>query len=152
MTGLIKNILIIVIVIGAVVAFFWLSNRFGGGENVQSEQPAVVCQQQQCFWTAHIHAQIKVFKNHQEVPIGFEQGELENNHSHSEKNKLHWHGLIPVDPNTKELTDRSILRIDRIPQDLGLSFDGQAEFMVNGNKVEPSYIWQDGDNIEIHYE
>lgn len=159
MNSKIKNLLILTTVVIAVAGFFWLARFFGSGESVESEKPTVICkpqnvpsEQQQCFWTAHIHATVKVFKNHQEQSVSFEQGNLENGHTHSEKNKLHWHGLIPVDPKTRELTDRSALQIDKIPANLKLAFAGQPNFMVNGKSVTPSYIWQDGDNIEVHYE
>lgn len=153
-----KSILILVVVLLALLGLFWLANSLGGGESVQSERPRVICQppdappeQQQCFWTAHIHATVRVFKGTEEIPIGFEQGELEEEHTHAEKNKLHWHGLLPADPVTKEAKDMSALQVGTIPDDLKLSVDGQPTFVVNGVEVEPTYIWKDGDDIEIRY-
>lgn len=159
MTKQLESVFIVLLVIVAIVAFFWIAKNLGGGESVESEKPAVVCrpqnappEKQECFWTAHIHAEVGVLRSGKEVPVQFEQGELEEEHTHSEPNKIHWHGLIPVNPADKTIKDWSALRVDNLPKDLNLSFKETPNFIVNGNKVQPSYIWQDGDKIEIRYE
>ena len=155
----IKNALILLVVIATILGFFWLANFFGNGEKTQSEKSLVICQpqnappeQQKCNWTAHIHFHLTVFKGSQEIPIDFEQGDLPGMHTHAEKNLVHWHGLIPVDPKNKEVTDWLALQVQKIVTDLKLSQEGAPKFIVNGKEVEPSYIWKDGDIIEIHYE
>ena len=179
MSNRIKSTIIIVLVIAAVSGFFWLANFFGSGEKTQSEKPLVICQppaspklqrgeqnappeqpssaeatagRQECFWTAHIHATVRIFKSGKEIPVKFEEGKLEGQHTHSQPNKLHWHGLIPVDPKTKEVTDWSMLEVQKIVTDFKLAQEGTPKFIVNNNKVDPSYIWKDGDTIEIRYE
>lgn len=158
MTSRTKNFLIVFLVAAAAFGFFWLANRLGGGEKVQSEKLLVICnppqappEKQQCFWTAHIHAAVKVFKGGELVNLGFEQGDLNGVHTHSEKDLIHWHGLIPADAQTKEVKDWSALRVDKMPQDLGLTLEGQPRFFINGKEVEPSYTWQDEDAVEIRY-
>lgn len=148
----------LLVVAGAILGFFWLANFLGSGEKAQSEKPLVICnppnvsaEQQKCNWTAHIHATVKVFKQEKETPVSFEEGELEGQHTHSEPNKLHWHGLIPVDPKTKEVTDWSALEVQKIVTDFNLSQEGKLKFTVNDKEVDSSYIWQDGDTIEIRY-
>lgn len=155
----IKSILILLVVVFAILGFFGLANFLGSGEKAQSEKPIVICnppnaspEQQKCNWTAHVHATVKVFKQGKEVPVSFEEGELEGQHTHSEPNKLHWHGLIPVDSKTKVVSDWSLLEVGRIPKDFKLAVEGASKFVVNGKEVDPSYIWQDGDTIEIRYE
>ncbi len=159
MNNQLKSVLIILFVVAAIIGFFWIANFLGTGEKAQSEMPLVICNppnappdQQKCNWTAHIHAMVRVFKSGKEIPVKFEEGKLEGQHTHSEPNKLHWHGLIPVDPKTKEVTDWSALEIQKIITDFGRSQEGTSKFIVNGKEVEPSYIWKDGDAIEIHYE
>lgn len=154
----IKNALILIIVIAAIAEFIWFARFFGSGENAESEKPAVICkpqnappEQQECFWTAHIHAGIKVFQDNQEIPLSFEEGELEKVHTHAEKDKLHWHGLIPVDPKIKEVTDWSALSIKQLLKDLGLSIEDGPQIIVNGKEVDLSQTWKDGDIIEITY-
>lgn len=159
MNSKLKNLLILLAVIAAILGFFWLANFLGSGENVQSEKPLVICnppnmppEQQKCNWTAHIHATVRLFNKGKEIPVKFEEGELGGQHTHSEPNKLHWHGLIPVDPKTKEVTNWSALRVQKIVTDFKPSQGGTPKFIVNGKEVEPSYVWRDGDTIEIHYE
>lgn len=153
------SFLTLICIISAIILFFVIAHYFGSAESVRSEKPIVICiphdaliQKQQCFWTAHIHAMVKVFKNNKEEPIGYEQGKLEDVHTHAEKNKLHWHGLIAVDKKTRQVQDWSAFRIDTIPKALGISIQGNPRFIVNGQQQDPSYIWHDGDNIEIYYE
>lgn len=158
MTKQLKSVFIVALVVIAVTAFFWVAKNFGGGESVESEKPLVICQpqnappeQQKCNWTAHIHAIVRLFSKGKKIPVKFEEGVLEGQHTHSESNKLHWHGLIPIDPKTKKVTDWSALQVQKIVTDFKLSQDGTQKFIVNSKEVEPSYIWQDGDIIEIHY-
>ncbi len=154
-----KSILIILVVVAAIFGFFKFATFFGTGERAQSEKPLVICnppnvppEQQKCNWTAHSHFMLKVFKGSEEIPLKFETGELQAQHTHVEPNKIHWHGLIPVDSKTKEVTDWSVLEVGKIPVDLKLNIEGTPKFIGNGQEVEPSYVWKDGDTIEIHYE
>ena len=147
-----KSLLILVTVAAAILGFFWVANFLGSGEKAQSEKPIVICKPLECFWTAHIHATVRLFRKGTEIPVRFEAGELEGQHTHSEPNKLHWHGLIPVDPKTKEVADWSALEVQKIPADMNLSQRGTPKFIVNGKEVEPSTVWKDGDTIEIKYE
>lgn len=154
----IKSIIALLVVAVAIIGFFKLANYLGSGEKAQSEKPLVICnppnvppEQQKCNWTAHIHAMVRLFNKEKEIPVKFEEGKLEGQHTHAEPNEMHWHGLIPVDPKTKEVIDWSALQVQNIVTDFELSQEGTPIFIVNGKEVEPSHIWQDGDNIEIHY-
>lgn len=151
------NVLIIGFVVIGLLAFFYVANRFSGGEKgITTEKPITTCQpentppeQQKCYWTAHIHATVRIFMKGQAVPLGFEKGNLESAHTHAEPDKIHWHGLIPVDSKTKEKTDWSPLAVSKLA--LG-GREGTPKFIVNGQEVNPSHIWKDGDTIEIRYE
>lgn len=147
-----SSILILIIVIAAIAGVFWFAGRFGGGEDVKSEKPTIVCKEDECFWTAHMHATVKIFDKGEQVNLTFEQGKLEEEHTHSDQGKLHWHGLIPVDPGNREVKDWSALKVENLPKDLGLKISGEPKFIVNGKEVKADYIWKDGDNIEIRYE
>lgn len=155
----VKSIIALLVVAVAIIGFFKLANYLGSGEKAQSEKPIVICQpqnappeQQQCNWTAHMHAMVRLFSGRKEIPVKFEEGVLEAQHTHSEPNKLHWHGLIPVDTKTREVTDWSALQVQKVVTDFKFSQEGEPTFIVNGKAVEPLYIWKDGDTIEIHYE
>lgn len=168
MSKKIKGGLILLLVTIIIFAFFWFANRFGGGEKVQSEKPLVICQppnappeqpssaeatagRQECLWTAHIHAHIGVFQDGKKIPLNFEQGKLERVHTHSDSHILHWHGLIAVDPETKEVKDWSQFSMLQLLKDLGLSVEDGPQIILNGKEVDLSHIWQDGDTIEIRY-
>lgn len=142
----------------AVAAFFWIAKNLGGGEGVESEKPVIICkpqnappEQQECFWTAHIHADIKVFQDNKEIPSSFEVGELEGVHTHAEKNKLHWHGLISADPKTKGVSDWSPLSVEQLLKDMRIAIEDGPQIIVNGEEVGLMSIWHDGDIIEIRY-
>jgi hypothetical protein len=160
MNKYITNVLILIAAISGLFLLFKLVNYVGiVGENVQSEKPMVICSnqnaspdQQKCHWTAHIHAQVKIFHKGKEVSIGYEQGDLQKGHTHAKKNKLHWHGLLPVDPTTKQIIDSSEFRIEKIPNDLNIQLSGKRRFVVNGKEKDGSYEWKDGDIVEIYYE
>lgn len=137
---------VLLVAILGIGGIFWFAGKFGSGEKVESEKPTIVCKtirqaQDECFWTAHIHATIKVFQDDNEIPLTFEQGKLEGLHTHTEKNKLHWHGLVK---------DWSALTIERLLKDLGLSIE-DAQIIVNGKEVPLPHAWRDGDTIEIRY-
>lgn len=153
-----KNVksIIVIITIGLIIfGFFWFANFLGSGEKAQSEKPLVICQpqnappeQQTCNLTAHVHATVKILMKGEKVSLGFEQGKLEGSHTHAEPDKIHWHGLIPVDPKTKEVTDWSAFEVSKLA--LG-GRETKPKFIVNGKEVDPTYVWKDGDTIEIHY-
>lgn len=126
----------------------------------RGSEPQVICQpqnapvvNQECFWSTHWHFGVKVVnKQGEEVSLRFEQGDLEETHTHSDNSVLHWHRLIPVDPETQEVTDWSELMVREIPEDLGLSLEGEPRFIVNGQEVAPDYILKNHDEVEVRYE
>lgn len=150
-----KQIFILIGVILAVIVIILFARRFGSGESVRSERPRVICNDQ-CFWTAHLHANLKVFNEGNPVSMGFEQGNLQGVHTHTQSDKIHWHGFLPVDRLTQKITDSSPLALVVILRDLGITIDkptAVVKFFVNGQETEDlTSIWQDGDNIEIHYD
>lgn len=156
----VRAVVLIAVSVIAIAGIFWFASRYGGGEMSQGSDPQIICQpqsappqEQQCFWTAHWHFDIRVVdRQGQKVKLSFEQGGLEETHTHSDRNTLHWHRLIPADPETKEVTDWSELMVREIPEDLGLNFGGEHRFFVNGEEVPGDYILKDGDSVEIRYE
>ncbi len=160
MNKYITSSLILIAVVSGIFILFKMVNYIGiVGEKVQSEKPTVICSnpnappdQQKCYWTAHIHTQVKVFHQGKEFPLGYEQGDLQKGHTHVTKNVLHWHGLLPVNPFTKQIIDSSAFRIDKIPLDLHIQLPGKPRFIVNGKEKDGSHKWKDGDTVEIYYD
>lgn len=158
-----SNIVLIVFVIVGLVAFFYVANRFSGGEKeVSTEKPITTCQpenappdKQKCYYTAHSHIVLNVIIDGTKVDLSFEKGGLERSHTHAEKNKIHWHATLPVDPQTKQITDYSALKLKAVLDELQINYQGKkVTVLVNGQEKSEGldYIWQDGDTVEVKIE
>jgi len=158
-----SNVLIIGFVIVGLVAFFYVANRFSGGEKgVTTEKPITTCQpenapveQQKCYYTAHSHFTLSLQVNGQKQDLHFEKGDLQKSHTHAEKNKIHWHTTIPVDPQTKQVTDYSQLKLKAVFDELKIDYQGKkVTVLVSGQEKQEGldYIWQDGDSVEVRIE
>lgn len=155
-----SNILPIGFVVIGLIAFFYVANRFSSGEKgVTTEKPITTCQpenapaeKQKCYWTAHTHLTLKVIENGQEVALSFEKGDLQKSHTHAEKDKIHWHATLPVDPKTKQTTDYSALKLKAVLDEFKINYQGKkTTVLVNGQEKKEGvdYVWQDGDTIEV---
>lgn len=152
------RIFILALVMILLVGFFYIAKLFGGEGSITSEKPIIFCipedappHQQECFYTAHEHMQLKISINGEEQNIGFEKGDLQKSHTHAEKNKIHWHSVLNVDPLTKEVVGWYPHSIKASLEELGLENLSSVVVIVNGN-LEPNgldYIWKDGDTIEV---
>lgn len=158
-----SNILLLGFVVIGLVVFFYVANRFSGGEKgVSTEKPINTCQpenappdKQKCYWTAHIHMTLNVTINGQKQDLSFEKGELQEGHTHAEKDKIHWHATLPVDPQTKQITDYSALKLKAVLDELQVNYQGKKVIvLVNGQEKSEGldYIWQDGDTVEAKIE
>lgn len=155
-----SNILLIVFVIAGLIAFFYVANRFSGGEKgVSTEKPITTCQpenappdKQKCYYTAHSHLSLRVQIDGKTQDLSFEKGDLQKSHTHAEKNKIHWHATLPVDPKTKKVTDYSSLKLKKVLDEFQIDYQGKKVMVVVNNQAKTEgveYIWQDGDMIEV---
>ena len=158
-----SNVLIIGFVVIGLIAFFYVANRFSGGEKgVTTEKPITTCQpenappeKQKCYYTAHVHLTLKIIENGQEVALSFEKGDLQKSHTHAEKDKIHWHATLPVDPKTKQITDYSALKLKAVLDEFKINYQGKkVTVLVNEQEKKEGvdYIWQDGDSVEVRIE
>jgi len=127
-----------------------------------------VCEAGECFWAAHIHAEIHASVCGEEIKFGLEKGSLSGTHTHKERGKVHFHERLPVDPETKEVIDFELVTMDSFFKSLGIIYNtdclgdkctadlcngelGELIMTVNGkvNNDLNEYIWKDGDEIEI---
>lgn len=173
------NILILLFVLAAVIIFVsYLATHFTGETGIKSDEGITFCQpenappeQQKCYFTGHhhVHADIKVCDQTKIFP--YETGDLEKLHTHVETNKVHFHGLLPVDPGTKEITDESQLKLSNLFAELKIpivsdgiySFKngdacpdgriGSLKVLVNDVEQEDflNYILKDGNHITIRF-
>lgn len=151
-----SNLLILVFVLLAIPGFFFVASRFRGGERgVESEKPITTCQGDKCFYTAHLHFNLDIFTAGQKQNLPFEKGNLESSHTHAEENFIHWHATLPVDSQTQQVTDWSLLKLKVVLDEFGINYqDKKVNVLVNGQEKAEGleYIWQDGDNVEVKIE
>jgi len=173
------NILILLFVLATVIIFVsYLATHFTGETGIRSDKGITFCQpenappdQQKCFFTAHwhMHADIKICG--EPKVLSYETGDLEKLHTHVETNKVHWHGLLPVSPTTKEVTDYSQMKMSNLFSELKVPISnsgiydfenggicpngrvGNLKVSVNGQEQKDflSYILKDGDHIKIEF-
>lgn len=158
-----SSIAIASFVIIGLISFFYVANRFSGGEKgVSTEKPITTCQpenappnKQKCYYTAHSHMVLNITIDGKKVDLPFEKGRLQKSHTHAEKNKIHWHATLPVDPKTKQVTDYSALKLKAVLDEMQINYKGKKVMvLVNGQEKSKGldYVWQDGDNVEVKLE
>lgn len=148
-----SNLLIIVFVLLGLVGFFIVASRFGEGEKgVTSQKPITTCQGNRCFYTSHPHFHLKLNVAGKQQDLPFEKGNLQKSHTHAEKNTIHWHATLPVDPNNKQVIDWSPLKLAVVLDEIAIIYQGKSvKVMVSGQEKREGldYVWQDGDDVEI---
>lgn len=116
------NILVLVFSLALIIiSISYLAAHFTGESGIESEKELIFCQpenapsdQQKCYFTAHWHTQFDVKICDETKLLAYETGDLVKLHTHVETDKVHWHGLLPVDPKTKETTDYSDLQLRNV--------------------------------------
>lgn len=112
-----------------------------------------------CEESKHIHADVEVSLCGEEIQFPKEKGHTDKQHTHKERNKIHWHARIPVDPQTRDYVDPEPRRLVRfleqmelpIPASCPTNASPTTTVSVNGEHNEEGldYVWQDGDVIHV---
>lgn len=161
------------IIAGAVlvIAFFAYSIREYQKTGAKSEG-LVTCAKGQCFWTAHIHAWVRINVCGKAIALPKLIGSLSSIHTHTGENILHWHDKLAVDPETLEFRDTRVLIVGFGLEALSIPFVtdgimeekngdlcpdgsiGSLKFFVNGAPLppDPLYVWKDRDIIDIIFD
>lgn len=123
------------------------------------DEDFVACQDGQCLWSSHIHAELHITACGEELPLAKEEGELEGLHTHKEDHRLHWHQTVEVtDAQSKMPIDPAVLTIRQSLADLDLTLpecqpgkEAVVRGVVNGQPDGDilDYRWADGDVIEL---
>lgn len=173
------NILVLLFVLALLTIFIsFLATHFTGESGVKSDKGIVFCQpenapveQQKCFFTAHWHFHFDIEVCGQKKILPFEKGDLQKLHNHVEKNKVHWHGLLPANPKTKNITDFSDVKLSNVFKELSVPITsnsiydfkngdkcpdgatGSLKFFVNNEEKKDfmNYILKDKDKITIEF-
>ena len=132
----------------------------------------VTCADGRCFLTMHVHALVRVEVCGQAVALPSFKGPLSGAHTHSEKNVVHWHDKLEIDPETKAPLDPSPLALGVAFENLGIPLSetrlgdkangdpcpdglpGTLAVFVNGESLEdaPAYVWSDRDIIDLMFD
>ncbi|MDO8583238.1 MAG: hypothetical protein Q7R51_01800 [bacterium] len=149
-------VLIIILIIG------FLGYSVFTYQNSQQEQEGFfTCSKdgKTCEISRHIHSEIEMSVCGEEIIFPKEKGNLNKQHTHKEKNRLHWHARIKVDPITRKPLDQTPLNLASFLEQMEYKFpeacpsnsSSQLKVYVNGQFAEDklNYIWKDADKISV---
>ncbi len=118
----------------------------------------ITCNEQNtsCEESKHIHADIAVSICGQSIQFPKEKGDTQKQHTHKERNKIHWHARITVDPITRQYLDSSprILYafFEQMNTPIPTTCNGKpatTQIFVNNSPQTINYVWDDGDAIRV---
>ena len=163
---LLRGIIYFVIVI--VVAYFAYSIYTYYRTGVSG---IVVCNPDgECIATGNdIHAYLDVEICGIKTYFPLEAGSVEGQHTHKERNKLHWHSKLSIDEKTGEILDKEAMKIGNFFDSIDYRFtkscigdycngdrcaggeEGKLRMWVNGKETKAmrEYSWKDDDEIKI---
>lgn len=150
----------LLVVLGYSVSYFY---QAGG------ERGFVVCGADGCELAVHWHSQLEMSTCGKPVHLPLEAGDLNKQHTHKERDRLHFHALIKTDETGTNLLEPEKLRVGDLFEQLNIRFTrdcfmdycngdacpdgkpGTLRMAVNGvpNNEFAEYVWRDGDVIRI---
>ena len=145
------------------LAGFLIFSVYSYQNSEQEKEGFFTCSQdgKVCELSQHIHAQIEVNTCGEKITFPKEKGELNKTHTHKERNKIHWHEKMQVDPATREPLDPTPLKISSFLQQMNYEFPNKCSdnsnpilsVTVNDSIVDKKldYTWKEGDAIIIEY-
>ena len=151
-----KPLIFILLLVGVAVLLYYSVLEYQG----QSEATGItICNEGECIKTLHIHSDITFDLCGRSTTLPREDGELAGLHTHKEKNYLHFHERVKVDPDSKEqrfdkrLSLQEVLEMFELSPAEYCSGPGPFEviFTVNGGLPDAGldYNWQDGDDLHL---
>jgi len=167
----ILKILTGIIILAAVGYLIYAGASYAGSETEQSG--VVVCDADgvTCKISLHIHAQTYPSVCGERLRFPLETGALDRQHTHKERNYIHFHDAILYDINAQEIIETDRLKLGEFLDNMGVRFTseclgdkcngdlcgdtpGKLTMTVNGvpNTEFRDYVWKDGDEITITFE
>lgn len=153
---LLKIIIALIILLLAVWLIVFSLREY---DRQQAALGIIVCNDKgDCIKTVHIHADVEFDLCGQTYILPREGGVLSGLHTHKEKNYLHFHDELKLDPVTrKELSDKRLSLQEIIdmfeldPQEFCGRADVEISALVNGQEPAEGldYNWNDGDDMTI---
>ena len=133
-----------------------------------------------CYWSAHIHAEVNIdLCGDKSYRFAVEQGRLDGPHTHEERNLIHFHERLMIDPTTREILDTRLLTLGAFFDAMEVPFDSDKALDKNNGETcngKPAtmkmfvskdwnrnnlgkpiasfrdYIWENGDVITIIFD
>lgn len=114
-----------------------------------------------CELSQHIHSDIDLTVCGEHIVFEKEKGRTDEQHTHKEKNLIHWHARLNVDPTTHEPLDPTRVQIQAfldqmeysLPQTCPDNPNPTLTVLINEKPSDMGldYVWKDGDTITITY-
>ena len=127
-----------------------------------AESGIIICNDEgECNIAMHIHADIDVEVCGEKINFPLESGDLAGQHTHKERNLMHWHSITAVNPVTKEVLNPEEFYVQEflnqmefeLPKDCNGEPAELQVFVNNGGREELlEYPWKDRDKIRIIFE
>ena len=152
--------IIAVILVFIVLGFFAYSTVLFKNSNYE-QRGFITCNKENtiCEESKHIHADIEVSFCGKDIQFPKETDNTYKQHTHKERNKLHWHARISLDPETQTYIDATPRRLAAffeqmntpIPTSCPSNPTPSVSVKVNDKEETEAfdYIWQDGDRIHV---
>jgi len=148
---------IVVIAVAALLAYSTMQFSSAGIE----QTGIIVCNDEECLKSVHIHADIKLDMCGTFITLPREAGHLNSQHTHKEKNYLHFHERISLDTTTKEELPEPRLRVQKVMEDYDLEEkllryclpNAKVEVIIN-DIIAPEGMqtqWKEGDDIHLRF-
>ena len=157
------QLLILILVIAGVGFLAYSGFAYEGSQ--EEQEGFFICNDEgtECELSQHIHADIEVNVCGEDIVFLRETGRTDEMHTHKEKNYMHWHARLKVDPETREPlgSDKSRTTIQAffnqveftLPESCTNNPNPELTVTVNEQEVPEGldYTWFDGDNIVVDY-
>ena len=147
------GILAIVAVLSYSVNFYYASDADSG---------IISCNEEgECNIAMHIHADLDIKVCGEKINFKLEKGDLSGQHTHKERDLMHFHDTTQIDPDTGELLSPEEFTIKEFLNQMEFEFPkdcngepGELKVFVNNVETEEllEYPWKDRDKIRISFE
>ena len=154
---------IILILVGIIAVIYLMKFSIDQYKEKAGAIGIVICNEQECIKTLHIHSNIEFNFCGKTLTLPRETGPLDGLHTHKEKNRLHFHNKVQLDPDSKvqlfdkRLSIQEVIETFELEKESGALCEGVVEknqnptVTVNGIEKTLEYNWRDGDEIELTY-